>query len=228
MQGDLSKWLKIGQELNYWDSQKAKAIQQKEAEIISHWLKGLNLPSLDILEVGCGNGFLGKLIIQDLIKQKKKFSYCFTDLIPECLNKTKVTLGRFGKLPQVSCEQLDVYQIDKKLEKESQQIIISTGFAAAATYKQAVPKVARVLQRGGILICDFVNHFSPAVWLPQPLSVVKLLLKFRKESQDPAGKRYHIGRIGIKECFKKFGLTIGDMTSVGWRRNPLLVLFTKQ
>ena len=115
------------------------------------------------MEIGCGNGLLGKLIIKDLVKQKKDFSYCFTDLVTDCLKKTEKNVGKFSKLVQVSFKQLDVYQADKQLGKETQQVIISTGFAAAATYKQAVPKVTKTLRKRGVLIADFINHFSPPI-----------------------------------------------------------------
>src|SRR3990167_6098884 len=102
MQGNESKWRKISQELGFWDTSKARSIQERQAEIIIQWLKELNLPAYDILEVGCGNGYLATLIVRQFKRKKIPFSYQLTDLLPECLEKSKLTLGELAQLPEVT------------------------------------------------------------------------------------------------------------------------------
>jgi len=213
------KWQKQTEIHQIWDNPKARKIQHLEALQIIQWLKQRQLNSGTFLEIGCGNGLVGKLIVDYLQRSKLDFSYEFTDLITACLSKAKQQFG--SKLPdQARFTQLDVYKLDEYLPTFSQDVVISTGFASAATYKQAVPGVARVIKPGGILIADFINHFSLPVILTNSYGVIQVFRKYRQTSS----KYYHCGIIGIKDYFNLFGLHLQVIKGIGWLNNPLLVL----
>jgi len=228
MKGNISKWKAISRKLKYWDSGKARKIQELESRKVIQWLIELKLSEYHILEIGCGNGYLGFLIISALRKHKLAVTYQFTDLVEECLKRTEKRLGKLSDKQGVSLEKLDVYSIDKVLKPESQEIIISTGFAAAATYKQAVPRVAKVLKSKGILICDFVNHLSLPVFMMNFRNSIQRMRLVKSDYSDADPDLYHFGKKGIKEYYNSHGLELARMTTIGWMRNPLLVMFRKE
>lgn len=227
MKGNISEWKAISERLKYWNTEKARKIQSLESQKIVQWLIDLKLSRYQILELGCGSGYLGYLIISAFHESNRTFSYCFTDLLSECLNRARRNLKEYSNLPGIFFEKMDVFTIDKCLKPESQEIIISTGFAAAASYKQAVPKVAKILKPGGILICDFVNHFSLSIFLKEFPRSFRRMRSVRIDAQDPYSKLYHFGRKGIKEYFEKYDLELVKLAHVGWMRNPLLAMFKK-
>ena len=227
MKGDVSKWRAISKKLKYWDTEKARKIQELESRKIIQWLLELELSKYHILEIGCGNGYLGYLIISALRKHKIPFSYQFTDLLSECLDKAKVNLKELSTLPEIIFNKLDVFSIDKSLGAESQEIIISTGFSSAATYKDAVPKVAKVLKPKGILICDFVNNLSLPIFLKGWQRSIQRMRLVGTNAQDSDSKYYHFGKRGIKEYFELYNLELIKLISIGWMKNPLLAMFRK-
>jgi len=227
MKGDVSKWENVSKREQYWNIGRARKIQELESQKIIQWLIDLKLSKYQILEVGCGNGYLGYLIISALRERSFPVSYQFTDLVEECLKRTEKRLRKLSDGQGISFKKLDVFLIDKALGSESQEIIISTGFVAAATYKQAVPKVAKVLKPKGILICDFVNHFSLPIFFENWQRSIQGMRSAKANAKNPDSKNYHFGKKGIKEYFGAFGLELVKMTTIDWRRNPLLTMFRK-
>lgn len=228
MKANIKKWKGISKRYQFWDSKKARKTQRLESEIIIKWLKNKGCSSYSILEIGCGNGYLGKQIISYFLKSMVNFKYNFTDIIPENLEKTKENLDYLKTNKGVKLSILDVFLIDKVLAKDSQDIIISTGFTAAATYKQAVPKVAKVLKPGGVLICDFINHFSLPVFLSEFPKILTRLVCLKNNALDPLSKRYHLGKFGIKEYFGLYNLNLEVIKPIGWGKNPLIAMFIKR
>ncbi|EKD48012.1 MAG: hypothetical protein ACD_65C00165G0001 [uncultured bacterium] len=218
MHGDKQKWLEAFIKHHRWDGDKAKKIQELEARNICKWLLDLDLQKYDVLEIGCGNGYLGKMIIKELADKKKVFTYHFTDLLEECIDTTKKTLEGVPN-GNIKFDTLDVYKINEKIKPRSQGIIISTGFASAASHKDAVPLVSETLREGGILICDFINHLSPILFIMQ---LPKYILNCTKRS-----KSYHFGKIGIKKFFRSSNLELLKSKTISFRRNPILCMFKK-
>ena len=228
MRGDISKWRAISKKFKYWDTEKARKIQRRESQKIIQWLLDLRLSKYQILEVGCGNGYLGSLIISVLHKHKLVVTYQFTDLVEECLKKTEKQLGKLLNRRGISIKKLDVYLIDKILGPESQEIIISTGFAAAATYKQAVPRVAKALKPEGILICDFVNHLSLPIFMMNFWKFIHRIKVVKNGISASCSNSYHFGKAGIREYYSLHDLELKKISTIGWMKNPLLAMFQKK
>jgi len=226
-----TKWRMTYDRFSGWNTDDQKQVQQAEAEVMARWLLDLQLPSYDILEVGCGNGYFGKVLIEKLIEADVSFTYHFTDFLPECIEQAKRLMEDSGKQAGVSFSIVDVYEIDTVLPAESQSIILSTGFVSPVTYKDALPKVARVLQKDGILICDFVNHLSPLVFLSRPLASIQKLINILQQGRGKKNdvlQEYHFGLIGIRRFYQMFGLKLQRCRTIRFRQNPLICMFKKQ
>jgi len=193
-----SRWRRAFFKSESWNSPKAQKVQKIEAEIALQWLLGMGLERYDILEIGCGGGSFGYAVVSYLLAQGIPYSYCFSDIVPECIEQAKIKMADLNQTGGVTYRILDVFTLDKAIDCSSQDIIISTGYASAATYKDAVPVVSRVLKPEGVLICDFINHFSPLLMAQKfPGSFSQALNALRgKGSSSP--KHYHFGRLGIK------------------------------
>lgn len=66
---------------------------KKEARQILNWLSALDWPHLDILEIDCGNGYLGLRILDELERRNRSFTYTFSDLLEECLEVSQKTVA---------------------------------------------------------------------------------------------------------------------------------------
>lgn len=223
MQGDILKWRDAFDRFGSWDTRRQRKVQEREAKVILGWLLDLKRDRYDILEVGCGNGRVGEYIVQNLLDRKIDFSYCFSDLLPESVERARSNLARFPEPDNLSFRTLDIFEAEMALGKGSQYIIISTGFVSAATQRLAIPVVASLLERNGVLIGDFINHFSPAVFLSRPLSSIVGIWKYIKGT----GKSYHLGIFGIREAFGAQGLKLERSKAIRLRRNPIICMFKK-
>lgn len=224
---DIEKWKQAFKDYAGFDSDKSRQVQQMESQIIIKWLGDLKLPRYDILEVGCGNGYLGFLISSWLLENERDFLYHFTDLLPEAIELTRKVASAFPKPASLKFNILDVYKLEETLGRESQDIIISTGYAAAATYKNAVPIVANSLKLQGILICDFINQLSLPVFMQNIPKSLKMRYSIKQHLRDPESKYYQFGKTGIAEYFDMHGLRLMKMEYVGLKRNPIIAMFQK-
>lgn len=223
MEGNVRKWKKAFREHNKWNGRSARRVQKLEAKIILKWLTKLDRAEYRILEIGCGNGLVGRTIIEGLKKSGKVFSYHFTDLLNECIELTKKTIGNLEQESDIKLSLLDVYEADESLGENTQDIIVSTGFASAASYRGSVPMISKILKEDGILICDFVNHLSPFLLLRRP----HYLFQYLFNSKSPLDS-YHFGIIGIRNFFKNHDLVLVQSDTLTWKRTPLLCMFQKR
>ncbi len=223
MQGDISKWRDAFDRFGSWDTDRQRKVQEREARVILGWLLELGLDRYDILEIGCGNGRVGECIVQGFLERGIDFSYCFSDLLLESVERARSNLAHFSDPDKLSFRTLDVFDAETVLGKASQHIIVSTGFVSAATQRLAIPIVASLLEKGGVLIGDFINHFSPAVFLSRPVSSIMGVWKYIKGT----GKSYHLGIFGIRSAFGAVGLTLERSRTIRLRRNPIICMFRK-
>ena len=216
----IKKWVSEFRVRNNWDSAKQRKVQEKEAKYIYNFFKKIALPNKNILEIGSGNGYLGAYLIE-LFSKNEKIKYTFSDLIPECVELCKKNTVLL-KNDNIFYKVLDVYNPGNI---SGYNIIISTGYASAATYKEAVPILAKNIQSGAYLICDFVNHFSIFVFFQHPYNRLKQFIKYLLKKSDK--KNYHFGKLGIKNYFGVYDLKLVKINSLRFRRNPFIAVFKK-
>lgn len=221
------KWRKVSQDNQFWNSKKARSVQHRESEVIIKYLTSLNLSRYDILEIGCGNGYVGLCICRYFKENDIKFTYHFTDLLDECVHKTQETLESFKLKDAITCSVLDIFNADHVISKGSQAVIISTGFASAATYKSAVPTVAKFLKKEGVLIADFVNNMSPPLFIRHPIKSISRIWSLDRDAKSSESKYYHFGILGIRRYFKMHGLNLVKSRSIGLMKNPIICMFKK-
>ena len=80
MKGDVAKWQLTLQRDKIWDTPHHRKIKS-EAKIILKWLLDLDLAKYEILEIGCGNGYVAKIIIDEFQRNNIEFTYQLTDLL---------------------------------------------------------------------------------------------------------------------------------------------------
>ena len=172
--GDVKKWKSDFIRRNRWNDTKQRRVQELEAAVVLRWLLDFKLDQYNILEVGCGNGHFGSIVATGLLNKGKKFSYHFSDLLPECVELAKENTKDISGLADISYSALDLFDFDNNQANSlgPYDVVLSTGFVSAATYKDAVPLVSNLLKPGGVLIADFVNHLSPVIFLSQPILMV--------------------------------------------------------
>ncbi len=228
MRGNVEKWREAFQEESGWDNSTYRAIQAAEFNHVLNWILELKRDRYDILELGCGNGLLAYLICDELLKARIEFSYLMTDLLPEAVEATEKRFAGFPEKDRLDFSTLDIYGIVERTGAGTQSLIVSTGHASAATYRRAVPLVAETLKPGGILICDFINHFSPRRFLPNVPGAVKRLLDVRSRRHEESMDLYHFGRLWVREFFARSGLKLVRIKGIGWLNYPLLAMFEKE
>jgi SAM-dependent methyltransferase len=227
MRGNVEKWREAFQEESGWDNSTYRTIQAAEFGHVLNWILELKQDRYDILELGCGNGLLAFLICQELREARIDFSYQMTDLLPEAVEATELRFQGFSERDRLSFSTLDIYEIVEQMGAGSQSLIVSTGHASAATYRRAVPLVAQTLKPGGILICDFINHFSPRRFFPNVPGSLKRLLDVRRRRHEESMDLYHFGRLWIREFFAQSGLELVRIKGIGILNYPLLAMFEK-
>ena len=228
MRGNVEKWREAFVEESGWDNSTYRAIQAAEFGHVLKWILELRRERYDILELGCGNGLLAFLICDELRKSKADFSYRVTDLLPEAVEATRRRFEGFPEIDRIGFTTLDIYEIVDQIGPGSQSLIVSTGHASAATYRRAVPLVAQTLRPGGVLICDFINHFSPRRFFPNVPGSLKRLLDVRRRRHEESMDLYHFGRLWIREFFGRSGLRLVWLKGIGWLNYPLLAMFEKE
>lgn len=224
MKGDVKKWRENFIRFKKWDTPSQRKVQKLEAKIILNWILELDNQKFNILEVGCGNGYLGKIVSERLCEKGRLSHYTFSDILPECVDMSESKMEN-SNVPKekLGFKKIDIYKGLDSLEEGSQDVIISTGFASAATYKDSVPVVSKILKRKGVLIVDFVNDLSPLLIFGKPFKSVKKLFGFIFGK-----KSYHFGKMGLRSFYKNFGLSLVRSKAIRYMRNPIICMFVKR
>lgn len=143
-----------------------------------------------VLDIGCGFGE-----IDILLAQKTDFEITACDISEVAVKVAKENVKRANLRNRIKIEEKDVY--DLKYPNNHFDVVLSFGYASAASYSGAQKEIARVLKPGGILICDFINC----------LSCYKFFNTFGrvlKKQRIP----YYVSSAGIRREFKKAGLIL--------------------
>jgi len=119
-----------------------------------------SLPAGDILEVGCGTGFLSEQLINEFPERNK----VITDIAPGMLSFCEEQLNEKGLLNEsVSFETLNVDQLTETKPKYS---LIVSNFAAQWFKDTAIglEKLSELLVPGGLLLCTFPGNHTFSEW----------------------------------------------------------------
>lgn len=150
---------------------------------------------LRVLDLGCGHGDLTPLLLAE-----PGLQLVGLDLSAAALGQFRARLG--GHLPEhLALARASVYELP--FRDDAFDVVVSFGYASAASYDGAEWELARVLRPGGVAIVDFANP-SLYRWLAAPRATWRWLTRFR----DPAQAQYHFGRFGLARHFGPAGLNI--------------------
>ena len=150
---------------------------------------------LRVLDLGCGHGDLTPLLLAE-----PKLEIVGLDLSAAALGQFRARLG--GHLPErLALARASVYELP--FRDGAFDVVVSFGYASAASYDGAEWELARVLRPGGVAIVDFANP-SLYRWLAAPRATWRWLTRFR----DPAQAQYHFGRFGLARHFGPASLRI--------------------
>lgn len=141
--------------------QKAE-IQQKVANgLISSLLPWKDtLPAGDILEVGCGTGFLSEQIIKEFPDRQK----LITDLAPGMLSFCEDQLSKKGLTDDQT--QFALLNVDEISESEPRYSLIVSNFAAQWFKDTSIglENLSKLLVPGGLLLCAFPGNHTFEEW----------------------------------------------------------------
>ncbi|MCC7372951.1 MAG: class I SAM-dependent methyltransferase [Chloroflexi bacterium] len=143
---------------------------------------------LRVLDLGCGHGDLTPLLLNE-----SRLEIVAVDLSAAALGQFRARQA--GRLPdRLRLTRASVYELP--FADAAFDVVVSFGYASAASYAGAESEVARVLRPGGLAIIDFV---SPSLyrWVAAPRATARWLQRYR----DPSQEQYHFGRLGLREHF---------------------------
>jgi SAM-dependent methyltransferase len=149
---------------------------------------------LRVLDLGCGNGDLTPLLLQD-----RRIRIVALDLSAEALAQFRRRLG--GRCDRPRLLRASAYRLP--FRDGAFDAVVSFGYASAASYAGVQFEVARVLRPGGVAVVDFANP-SLYHWLAGPRATLRWYRRFR----DPAEAQYHFGRRGLAAHFRPAGLAL--------------------
>jgi SAM-dependent methyltransferase len=148
-----------------------------------------------VLDLGCGHGDLTPLLLED-----PRLEIVGLDLSAAALDRFQTRLGR--RLPaRLGLTQASVYELP--FQDGAFDVVVSFGYASAASYTGAEWQVARVLRPDGVALVDFANP-SLYHWLAAPGPTIRWLQRYR----DPTQAQYHFGRRGLRRHFEPTGLRL--------------------
>ena len=147
-----------------------------------------------LLDIGCGFGE-----IDVLLAQNTNFKIIGCDISKRCVDIAGEYVKSCGMEERIKIEEGDVFHL--AYPDNSFDVVVSFGYASAATYKGVQGEVARVLKPDGLLICDFINFLSM-------YKITKLPLRWRKLINEE-GKHYNTATLrGISEYFSRYNLQL--------------------
>jgi SAM-dependent methyltransferase len=150
---------------------------------------------LRVLDLGCGHGDLTPLLLAE-----PRLEIVGLDLSAAALGQFRARLGE--RLPErLTLSRASVYELP--FRDGTFDVVVSFGYASAASYEGAEWEVARLLRPGGVAIVDFANP-SLYHWLAAPGAT----RRWRQRYRDPAQAQYHFGRRGLPEHFGPAGLRV--------------------
>lgn len=120
--------------------------------VTNNVLKLLGDKKIDLaLDVGCGNGLIDIMLIK-----KTGFRLIGCDISDTMLEMARANAKKENI--DIKFENQDVYNLT--YPDNNFDVVFSFGYVSAATYPNARKEVYRILKPGGLLICDFINHYS--------------------------------------------------------------------
>ncbi len=148
-----------------------------------------------VLDLGCGHGDLTPFLLAE-----PRLTISALDVSAAALRQFQARCaGRFdGRLALVRGS---VYELP--FPDAAFDVVVSFGYASAASYDGAEREVARVLRPGGVAIIDYA---SPSLyhWIGAPGATCRWYRRFRA----PGQVTYHFGRAGLREHFAPAGLRL--------------------
>jgi SAM-dependent methyltransferase len=169
---------------------------------------GLLAPELDrlapshrarVLDIGCGPGDLTPLLLDE-----PRLTIVGLDLSAEALRSFRSRIA--GGVPaerekRLAFARASVYELP--FRDGTFDVVVSFGYASAASYDGVEREVARILRPGGVAVIDFANP-SLYHWLAAPRPTLRWLHRYR----DPSQAQYHFGRRGLRQHFSPAGLRL--------------------
>ncbi len=156
---------------------------------------------LRLLDAGCGQGNLTVMLAG-----KTGYETAALDIIAEPLRHCHQLAGE-RQIDRVSVVRASVFRMP--FRDGTFDIAVSTGSESAAAYPGAAEEVIRVVKKGGTLFIDFTAMPN----LYQPVRSLKDLFRYlqarRTVARGGKTKRFHYGKLGLKERFeRRLGLRI--------------------
>jgi ubiquinone/menaquinone biosynthesis C-methylase UbiE len=183
--GRYLKWEKVAREFEIDNIRKAtfELTVENALKILNGKRDGV------ALDIGCGFGS-----IDVLLAKKTNFRIIAIDISDTALEAARKSVERADLKGRIIVEKGDVYALN--YPENYFDVIFSFGYASAASYSGVSKEVARVLKPGGLLVLDYINHYSlyKIGFLPK---------RYRKYKK---GDLYSFNVTGIKDHFKKVGL----------------------
>lgn len=150
---------------------------------------------LRVLDLGCGHGDLTPLLLED-----QRLEIVALDLSSAALEQFRERLGERCQ-ERLRLARASVYELP--FRDATFDVVVSFGYASAASYDGAEWEVARVLRPGGVAVVDFANP-SLYHWLAAPRLTSRWLRRYR----DSSHAQYHFGQRGLRQHFGRASLQV--------------------
>lgn len=171
---------------NYWSSGRVSCFPDTsvmDSQLCQLWQQALKNVRLqvngDVLELGCGNGFLTKILLDELQQQQK------TNLCLNLLDYAQVQL-QLPELDAIQCSLMPDTAIEAiPLLSATQQLIVANFAFEYADRKEAVSELSRLLVDGGVCLLNIHARSSViSVKSRNILNAINMLLEHLSLTQD--------------------------------------------